>query len=98
MTKGQSECANHNGATENLKWSKGFQIYMEKIRGLKILGLSEENTPGGYSPLKIQNFIFQFVLWLDFFQLFFVLSLQYPPSLWSNETLFCCQLDLDICS
>ena len=25
----------------------------EKIRGLKILGFSEENTPGGYSPLKM---------------------------------------------
>ena len=26
---------------------------MEKIRGLKILGFSEENTPGRYSPLKM---------------------------------------------
>ena len=36
-------------------WKKirGLKIYPEKIRGLKILGLSEENTPGGYSPLKM---------------------------------------------
>ena len=32
---------------------RGLKIYSEKIRGLKILGLSEENTPGGYSPLKM---------------------------------------------
>ena len=32
---------------------KGLKIYSEKIRGLKILGFSEENTPGGYSPLKM---------------------------------------------
>ena len=29
---------------------KGLKIYPEKIRGLNILGFSEENTPGGYSP------------------------------------------------
>ena len=36
-------------------WKKirGLKIYSEKIRGLKILGFSEENTPGGYSPLKM---------------------------------------------
>ena len=32
---------------------RGLEIYSEKIRGLKILDLSEENTPGGYSPLKM---------------------------------------------
>ena len=32
---------------------RGFKIYSEKIMGLKILGFSEENTPGGYSPLKM---------------------------------------------
>ena len=36
-------------------WEKirGLKIYSEKIRDLKILGFSEENTPGGYSPLKM---------------------------------------------
>ena len=36
-------------------WKKirGLKIYCEKIRGLKILGFFEENTPGGYSPLKM---------------------------------------------
>ena len=32
---------------------RGLKIYTENIRGLKILGFSEKNTPGGYSPLKI---------------------------------------------
>ena len=32
---------------------RGLKIYSEKIRGLKILGFSEENTPGGYSPSKM---------------------------------------------
>ena len=32
---------------------RGRKIYSEKIRGLKNLGLSEENTPGGYSPIKM---------------------------------------------
>ena len=32
------------------KWLK---IYPEKIRSLKMLGFSEEKTPGGYSPLKM---------------------------------------------
>ena len=32
---------------------RGLKIYSEKIRGLKILGFSAENTPGGYSPLKM---------------------------------------------
>ena len=32
---------------------RDLKIYPEKIRGLKIFGLSEENTPDGYSPLKI---------------------------------------------
>ena len=32
---------------------RGLKIYSEKLRGLKILGFSEENTPGGYSPLKM---------------------------------------------
>ena len=32
---------------------RGFKFIWEKIRGLKILGFSEENTPGGYSPLKM---------------------------------------------
>ena len=32
---------------------RGLKSYSEKIRGLKILGLSDENTPGGYSPLKM---------------------------------------------
>ena len=31
---------------------RGFKIYLEKTRVLKILGLSEENTQGGYSKLK----------------------------------------------
>ena len=31
----------------------GTKIYSEKIKGFKILGFSEENTPGGYSPLKM---------------------------------------------
>ena len=36
-------------------WEKvrGLKIYPEKIRGLKTLGFSEENTPGGYSSLKM---------------------------------------------
>ena len=36
-------------------WEKirGLKIVSEKIRGLKILGFSEENTPGGYFPLKM---------------------------------------------
>ena len=36
-------------------WEKirGLKIYPEKIRDLKIFGFSEENTPGGYSPLKM---------------------------------------------
>ena len=36
-------------------WEKirGLKIYSEKIRGVKILGFSEENAPGGYSPLKM---------------------------------------------
>ena len=36
-------------------WEKirGLKIYLEKIRGLKILDFFEENTPGGYSPLKM---------------------------------------------
>ena len=34
---------------------RGLKIYSEKIRGLKILGLSEENTPGGYSLLKMST-------------------------------------------
>ena len=52
------------------EWNKGCQIYMEKIRGLKIysekirglkiLGLSEENTPGGYSPLKMSAPLIQY--------------------------------------
>ena len=29
---------------------RGVKFYMGKIRGLKILGFSEENIPGGYSP------------------------------------------------
>ena len=32
---------------------RGLKIYSEKIRGLNILGFSEEDTPGGYSPLKM---------------------------------------------
>ena len=45
------------------EWNKGCQIYMEK-RGLKIYsekirGLSEENTPGGYSPSKMSAPLFQ---------------------------------------
>ena len=32
---------------------RGLKIYSEKIRGLKILGLSEENAPGGYFPLEM---------------------------------------------
>ena len=36
-------------------WEKirGVKICPERIRGLKILGFSEENTPGGYSPIKM---------------------------------------------
>ena len=36
-------------------WEKirGLKIYSEKIRGLKNLGFSRENTPAGYSPLKM---------------------------------------------
>ena len=36
-------------------WKKirGLKVYSENKRGLKILGFSEENTPGGYSPLKM---------------------------------------------
>ena len=36
-------------------WEKvrGLKIYPEKIRGLKNLGFFEENTPGGYSTLKM---------------------------------------------
>ena len=30
-----------------------LKIYSEKIRGLKILGFSEEKPPNGYSPLKM---------------------------------------------
>ena len=34
--------------------NKGFQnLLRKKIRGLKILGFSQKNTPGGYSPLKM---------------------------------------------
>ena len=35
-------------------WEKirGLKIDSEKIRGLKMLSFSEENTPGGYSPIK----------------------------------------------
>ena len=32
---------------------RGLKICSEEIRGFKILGFSEENTPGGYSPLKM---------------------------------------------
>ena len=32
---------------------RDLKIFPEKIRGLKILGFSEENTPDGYSPLKM---------------------------------------------
>ena len=34
---------------------RDLKIYSEKIRGLKILELSEENTPGGYTPLKMSG-------------------------------------------
>ena len=36
-------------------WEKirGLKIYSENIGGLKILGFSQENTPGGYFPLKM---------------------------------------------
>ena len=30
---GESECANHNGTTENFKWNKACQIYMGKNKG-----------------------------------------------------------------
>ena len=38
-------------------WEKmrGLKIYSENIRGLKILGFSEENTRGGYSQLKMNT-------------------------------------------
>ena len=32
---------------------RGLKIYSEKISGLKNLGFSGENTPDGYSPLKM---------------------------------------------
>ena len=32
---------------------RGLKIYSEKIRGLKMLGFFEKNTPGGYSPLQM---------------------------------------------
>ena len=32
---------------------KGVKFIWEKIRGLKMLGVPEENTPGGYSPLEM---------------------------------------------
>ena len=32
---------------------RGLKIYSEKVKGLKILCLSEGNTPGGYSSLKM---------------------------------------------
>ena len=44
---------------------RGLKIYSEKIRGLKILGFSEENTPGGYSPLKMTAPLWSFVSWWD---------------------------------
>ena len=35
---------------------RGMKIYSEKkMRGLKILSFSEENTPGGYSTLKMTS-------------------------------------------
>ena len=37
------------------KWTKirGLKIYSERNKGLKMLGFSEENTSGGYFPLKM---------------------------------------------
>ena len=36
-------------------WKKlrDLKIFSEKIRGLKNLGFFEENTPGGYSQIKM---------------------------------------------
>ena len=36
---------------------RGLKIYSEWIKGLKILGFSEENTPGGYSPIKMTTIL-----------------------------------------
>ena len=41
---------------------RGLEIYPEKIRGLKILGLFEENTPGGYSQSKMSAPLHQILI------------------------------------
>ena len=32
---------------------RGLKIFSGKVRGLKFFGLTPENTPGGYMPLKL---------------------------------------------
>ena len=49
---GESECANHNGATENFKWNKGCQIYMGKNKGFQKFGLFWGKHSGRVFPIK----------------------------------------------
>ena len=59
---------------------KGSHNLLRKNKGLNILGFSEENTLGGYSPLKIKPpyfalFILRLGLFLVCFNFLAILSL-----------------------